>query len=248
VELTRWLFGRSSTRLADPRTCNRKQRLFSLACSRYIYQSIRRRFRQGERRWIERFAEDAPFAELFGKVEEYTAEIHGTLEKYAEGQLGRNAFPERINLLEFLYGPEVGLYPVVNPFDELNFADAALQAAVSDPPYPPEVVFQGMLAVRDGPDGWMTFIRLLHDIFGPLPFRDIAVDPSWCSSDVMLLARGIYEEQAFDRMPILADALQDAGCDNDDILNHCRAEKWEHVRGCWVIDLLLGRPWREPVV
>jgi hypothetical protein len=88
-------------------------------------------------------------------------------------------------------------------------------------------------------------VRLLHDIFGPLPFRDTAVQPSWLTSDVLALARGIYEEKAFDRMPFLADALQDAGCDNDEMLNHCRAEGWEHVRGCWVIDLLLGRPWRE---
>jgi hypothetical protein len=88
-------------------------------------------------------------------------------------------------------------------------------------------------------------VRLLHDIFGPLPFRDVGVSPSWLTSDVLALARGIYEEKAFDRMPILADALQDAGCDNDEMLNHCRAEGWEHVRGCWVIDLLLGRPWRE---
>jgi hypothetical protein len=90
-----------------------------------------------------------------------------------------------------------------------------------------------------------VMVRLLHDIFGPLPFRDIGVQHSWLTSDVLALARGIYDEKAFDRMPILADALQDAGCDNDEILNHCREQGWEHVRGCWVIDLLLGRPWRE---
>jgi hypothetical protein len=84
-----------------------------------------------------------------------------------------------------------------------------------------------------------------HDIFGPLPFRDIAVEPAWLTSDVLVLARGISDDKAFDRMPILADALQDAGCENTDILSHCRAENWEHVRGCWVIDLLLGKPWRE---
>jgi hypothetical protein len=88
-------------------------------------------------------------------------------------------------------------------------------------------------------------VRLLRDIFGPLPFRDIAAHPSWLTTDVLALARGIYDDKAFDRMPILADALQDAGCDNPDILSHCRVEGWEHVRGCWVIDLLLGRPWRE---
>ncbi|MDY3553595.1 hypothetical protein R5W24_002698 [Gemmata sp. JC717] len=41
-------------------------------------------------------------------------------------------------------------------------------------------------------------------------------------------------------MPILADALQDAGCDNDDILNHCRADT-VHARGCWVVDAVLGK-------
>jgi hypothetical protein len=81
--------------------------------------------------------------------------------------------------------------------------------------------------------------HLLRDIFGN-PFRPVAVDPAWLTSDVLALAQGIYDERAFDRMPILADALQDAGCDNDDILNHCRGPG-PHVRGCWVVDLLLGK-------
>jgi hypothetical protein len=50
----------------------------------------------------------------------------------------------------------------------------------------------------------------------------------------------MYESREFGAMPILADALQDAGCNNDAILNHCR-EPGEHVRGCWVVDLVLGR-------
>lgn len=85
----------------------------------------------------------------------------------------------------------------------------------------------------------------LYDIFGPLPFRDIACEPAWLTDTVRTLARGIYEQKAFERMPILADALQDAGCENEDVLNHCRDTACEHVRGCWVLDLLLGHPWRE---
>jgi hypothetical protein len=54
------------------------------------------------------------------------------------------------------------------------------------------------------------------------------------------LARQMYESRDFSSMPILADALQDAGCDNDDILNHCRGPG-PHVRGCWVVDLVLGK-------
>jgi hypothetical protein len=55
------------------------------------------------------------------------------------------------------------------------------------------------------------------------------------------LAKGMYESRDFSAMPILADALQDAGCDNPDILNHCRDESLTHVRGCWVVDLVLGK-------
>jgi hypothetical protein len=70
--------------------------------------------------------------------------------------------------------------------------------------------------------------------------QSLTADPSWLTSTVVALAEGIHQERAFDRLPILADALQDAGCDNDDILNHCR-QPGEHVRGCWVVDLLTGR-------
>jgi hypothetical protein len=77
-----------------------------------------------------------------------------------------------------------------------------------------------------------VIVSLLRCIFGN-PFRAV-------TSDVRILAEGIYREKAFDRMPILADALQDAGCDNEDVLNHCR-QPAEHVRGCWVVDLLTDR-------
>ena len=80
---------------------------------------------------------------------------------------------------------------------------------------------------------------LLQDIIGN-PFRPITLNSSWLTNTVVALATGIYEEKAFDRMPILADALQDAGCDNEDILKHCRQPS-EHVRGCFVVDLLLGK-------
>jgi hypothetical protein len=83
-------------------------------------------------------------------------------------------------------------------------------------------------------------IALLRDLFGN-PFRPVALEPAWLTSDVLALARGIYEEKAFDRMPILADALQDAGCDNDTVLAHCRGTAPTHVRGCWVLDLVLGK-------
>src|SRR5207244_889434 len=82
-------------------------------------------------------------------------------------------------------------------------------------------------------------IALCRCIFGN-PFRPVTVNPEWLTSTVIELARGIYDERAFDRLPILGDALQDAGCDNEDVLNHCRGDG-PHARGCWVVDLVLGK-------
>jgi hypothetical protein len=79
----------------------------------------------------------------------------------------------------------------------------------------------------------------LLDIFGN-PFRPVTFPPSWRTDIVLTLARQVYESRDFSAMPILADALQDAGCDNDDILNHCRGDG-PHMRGCWVVDLVLGK-------
>jgi hypothetical protein len=78
----------------------------------------------------------------------------------------------------------------------------------------------------------------LRDIFGN-PFRPVAFAPEWRTDTAIALARTMYESREFSAMPILADALQDAGCDNDDVLNHCRGAG-PHVRGCWVCDLVLG--------
>jgi hypothetical protein len=80
---------------------------------------------------------------------------------------------------------------------------------------------------------------LARDIVGN-PFRSAAINRSWLTSDVVSLARGIYVARAFDRLPILADALQDAGCEHEDVLSHCRGSD-PHVRGCWVLDAVLGK-------
>ncbi|MBX9585326.1 MAG: hypothetical protein K2X87_33890 [Gemmataceae bacterium] len=79
----------------------------------------------------------------------------------------------------------------------------------------------------------------LRCIFGN-PFRPVVFDPEWRTSTVVALARGMYEGRDFAPMPVLADALQDAGCEHADILAHCRGNG-PHVRGCWVVDLVLGK-------
>jgi hypothetical protein len=76
-------------------------------------------------------------------------------------------------------------------------------------------------------------------VFGN-PFRPVIANPAWLTPTVVSLAEGIYADRAFDRLPILADALQDAGCSHEDILTHCRSDG-PHCRGCWVVNLVLGK-------
>jgi len=72
------------------------------------------------------------------------------------------------------------------------------------------------------------------------PYRPEAFEPAWLTSTVVALAQGIYDGRAFDRLPILADALQDAGCVDARVLDHCRGQE-PHARGCWVVDGLRRR-------
>ena len=97
-------------------------------------------------------------------------------------------------------------------------------------------------AATIGPDEVTVQGSLVRDIFGN-PFTHTTIQPVWLAWNgglVTKLAQAIYDDLAFDVMPILADALEDSGCDNAAILNHCRRE-CDHVRGCWAVDLLLAK-------
>lgn len=95
---------------------------------------------------------------------------------------------------------------------------------------------------KDGKAEQELQCSLFRDIFGN-PFRPVKVDPAWLvwnNRTVANLAQAIHDERTFDRLPILADALEDAGCTDPTILEHCRLPGL-HVFGCWVLDLLLGK-------
>lgn len=88
-------------------------------------------------------------------------------------------------------------------------------------------------------DLWVAGVSAVDDIFGN-PFRLVVFHPEWRTETVVALARGCYDDRAWERLPVLADALEDAGCANGDILAHCRGPG-PHVRGCWVVDAALGK-------
>jgi hypothetical protein len=136
------------------------------------------------------------------------------------------------------------------PSNEVEVDDRAFSIAIDQltefPIFPEHCADSCMQAICGHDDyyagrGELLFqCDLLRDIFGN-PFRPATFDPVWRTSTAVALAQQMYDAREFSIMPILADALQDAGCDSDDILNHCRDANSVHVRGCWVVDLVLGK-------
>jgi len=88
-------------------------------------------------------------------------------------------------------------------------------------------------------DELLAQAQLVREIFGSR-FPHSSADPSWLTPGAVTLAQAIYDQRAFNRMPELADVLEDAGCANKEVLEHCRGPG-PHYRGCWVVDILLRR-------
>lgn len=92
-----------------------------------------------------------------------------------------------------------------------------------------------------------AWCNTLRDLLGPIPFRPLPLVPAsvltWNGGCVIQLARAIYDERTFDnqRLAVLADALEEAGLTDEEVLKHCRQDGAVHLRGCWVVDLLLGK-------
>jgi hypothetical protein len=115
---------------------------------------------------------------------------------------------------------------------------AVVAASTGSEPWSEEV-HTTRLAARDAEVACQA--ALLRDIFGPLPFRQVTVKPSWQTPAVVALATSLYDERRWDDMPVLADALEEAGCDGPEILGHLRHQGPGHARGCWALDLVLGK-------
>jgi hypothetical protein len=100
----------------------------------------------------------------------------------------------------------------------------------------------GVVAPQNAAGEMRQQAHILRDIFGN-PIRLAATGPGWRvvnGSSTANLARALYDERSFDRLPMLADALEDAGCTDAELLGHLRGPG-PHVRGCWAVDLVLGR-------
>jgi hypothetical protein len=190
----------------------RKRRLFTVACCRRIHHLMTAGAREAVRA-VERFADGRVGADAVRRAWAAVGYARTEPRRIAASAARAASYP-----------------PELNFDDSSGVAGYAEQAAAADR--------GGTPAARAAETAAQA--HLLRDISGN-PFRPVNADRSWLTSTVVSLAQGTYAERAFDRLPILADALQDAGCDSADALGHCRDPRLTHVRGCWVVDLVLGK-------
>lgn len=219
------------------RSSDRRHLLFGCACCREVWD----RLKMGQAKHLVALAEQ--FAD--GEISESVFRAGADKENFPDfdRQCSGEAEPEvqlsaceltAINGARWLAAPNFRLSHGAYGVAQETCADRKHDYTPS-----PDYSYGGKFGVPSDPAEFVKRIPLLRDIFGN-PFRPVTVDPRWQTETVVALAAGIYAERAFDRMPILADALEEAGCDHADILTHCRGDG-PHVRGCWVVDLLLGK-------
>jgi len=204
---------------------DRKLLLFAVACCRTVWP-IRPTRPAGQE--AKRIVPIPPrMLEAFADREWRDRAAVEAAERFADGQLGVADF--RAAVRNAAHNP-AGLLARRGPFRMAaevarSVADTVFIDAEGESPAAPEAL-----------------CRLLRDVFGPLAFRSVSVAPSvlaWNDRTVRRLTQAIYDERAFDRLPVLADALEEAGLADAELLGHLRSAG-PHVRGCWAIDAVLG--------
>ena len=221
----------------EPRVSDRKLHCFAIACARRITPLLIHPASSHAVDALERFVEGPCDPKDFRQlIEQLWWDVEGAAFCVDAGGAPWQDVAEQL--------PETFLAELVaDPLFQIHSARAVLSRAAHFvfnmfSPVPSERGFRNRpVACFGGP---FRPVFLVHEVFGN-PFRKVKLNKAWRTSTVVALARGMYDTRDFAPMPILADALQDAGCDHSDILGHCRDPHGTHVRGCWVVDLVLGK-------
>ena len=212
----------------------RKLRLFACACCRRVWRLLSDERSRRAVEANERFADH-----LAGEAELHMAQqdaVHAASEAWAATLAAREAAEQ---------APPTDVLTRIAHLREAEY-DAKWAAAWLGEAEPERTA-----ALTAWAAGWHTGrakeqeeqcqADLVRDIFNPFhPLAGAGSSCPWPAGEVLGTALAIYHERRFAELPVLADLLQETGCDNADVLAHCRSGR-EHVRGCWVLDLLLGK-------
>jgi hypothetical protein len=231
----------------DEKASDRKKRLFAVACCRRIWSMMTDHRSQMAIEVAERFADG----------------LANRSEREAAIEVALAAREEDLKAARELFDEVLGVNPQADLPD--NHALAVALICVTDKEHRlateidkeyrkatrrPGRRFKGKTTWAPNtehiPEDGMDTSDLIRELFGN-PFRPVTIDPTWQTPTVLALATAAYDNRILPagtlelaRVGVLSDALEEAGCDNADVLNHCR-QHGEHVRGCWVLDLLLGK-------
>jgi hypothetical protein len=224
-----WLAGTDGVAMAEywgKRFTDRKARLLMLACCRRHPTYLRHAVLRAAVKAIADYFAD-PVAEDTPMDGEHFRELYNRVDENASA---RSKYPGR--------GVAFGVLAAVEPASVAR----ELQESRS------YLIFSSLTDIANGfsrkngnPESAAQAVLVREILGNPFKRPKPKIKPAWRTDTVLALARQIYSAEDFGAMPILADALQDAGCDNDELLNHCRDTKQVHVRGCWVLDLLLNK-------
>jgi hypothetical protein len=222
------------------RASDRKLRLFAVACCRRVWHLV---------------------------TDERSRQAVEVAEQFAEGHAKLRAL-NRAALLACVV-PQDPSYAVAPPYSAVYAIEHARRSALSTAANPVNdaIIVTALVAgnavaagsclgwdedhgnwlgktTRRKTDEQVVQVTLLRDIFGPLHLRPVTIQPhvlAWNDRLVVRMARSIYEERRWGELPLLGDALLDAGCDNEEMLSHAREQAGVHGRGCWLVDLLLNK-------
>jgi hypothetical protein len=249
---------------------DRRLRLFAVACCRLIGQLFLDERIPGLLDTCEHAADAEDTEEDRARIQAWSADQHfitdgvGVVTEVRTRWAGRDYAAATLNLHAF------AAVQSVLDWDEATIVDGDGERPADAHFAAGLTAFSAVEASGQGNIAERAECSLLRDIFGN-PFRPATADPRWPTPNVIAFAQAtdvqrtidrlpvpltaappwltpnvialvhtIYHDRALDRLPMLADALEEAGCDDADILCHCRGPG-PHVRGCWVVDLLLGR-------
>lgn len=213
------------------RVSARKLRLFSCACCRRIWhlissQDCARKAVEAAERYTDGLLGDTEWADLYYALVNHYYKIEDRAEE---------AIVAKAALATMAEFTSPGFHRTIAgaAFEARQAATRAFSRSTGHSETPEEV--RADLA-REGSEQAV----LLREVIGPQLFRPCSVNLYWLTPTVKAVAQAIYEDSLFQDLPILADALEDAGCAEEQILTHLRSPG-PHVRGCWPLDLILGK-------
>jgi hypothetical protein len=242
-----WLACENSEVMLEPlrhsgTASQRKLRLFACACARRVWHLLSDERSRSAVQVAERYA-DRPASEAERKAA--SAEVpclYGNPDDVTDPENIRAFGSEAAACTVFGADdyPAVPTFAVTCAIAAARSVANALACAASSPLRMERVTAENV-ADRVFSDEQKVLAALMRDIFRN-PFRPAPrLDPAWLTPEAIGLAQRIDDQRTFHRMPELAGALERAGCDNEDILCHWRQQGQIHVRGCWVVDLLLNK-------